>query len=292
MALTLVLLGGLAAEGIRLALSYSENDRSVTISYIVRVAFGFYLLLLAVFSIGQRSTGHWRLVVHISCLTAAAFLLFAISATLPSRVVRTSTHLQYAPVAAYFLACAVAITIPRGPPLHYPSEHIYSDKTLMAVTSKYEDNVCESVNASVLDSLLFSYTTKVVTLGHTTESFEIGDLPIVPANMRAVYLFASMRSAIDEWSLQLFSWRPKSGSGWELAYRIVRVNAGTLATLVALAAAAASLFYAPSFFLQRIVRYVEGDPERTGWQWGLLFSAGLFLSNAAWQIGKTDCEIG
>ncbi|KIP06804.1 hypothetical protein PHLGIDRAFT_106557 [Phlebiopsis gigantea 11061_1 CR5-6] len=286
MLLTLVLLATLALEIARPLHSADTRGAAATTACVVRIAFASYALLLAASSVGRRDTRHWTLVVHISCATAAASLLLAASAAVPSRDSRLSTYARCAPAAAYLLSCAVAITIPRGPPLHYPSERIYSDETLTAATSGREDNVCGSVSASVLDTLLFSYATKVVTLGTTAGDFEAGDLPLVPARMRAVYLFAAVRAAADARGRpRLAFWRAAPGRrGWGLAYRVVRVNAGTLAAVVALAAAAAGLFYAPSFFLQRVVRYVEGDPARTGAPRGLLFSAGLFVSSAAWQL--------
>lgn len=136
------------------------------------------------------------------------------------------------------------------------------------------------------DILLFSYTTKVVMLGNTAESLEIGDLPIVAADMRATALFANMRSAMRRWKLRIGTWRPTPGSGAELAYRILRVNGWTMGMIVGLAAIAATMFYVPAFFLQRVVHYLEVDPTRESRGWGFLFCAGLFFSNAATQISK------
>ena len=49
--------------------------------------------------------------------------------------------LWYAVLGLYCAALFLAITMPRGPKLHFPSEVIYSEKTLLQTTSKYEDNV-------------------------------------------------------------------------------------------------------------------------------------------------------
>ena len=136
----------------------------------------------------------------------------------------------------------------------------------------------------MLDFLLFSYTTKVVMLGNTAESLEIGDLPIVPADMRAATIFARMRVAMRRWKLQIGSWRPRPGTGIELAYRLLRVNAGTMAIVVALAAICAVLFYVPAFFLKRVVQYLEVDSARDFRGWGFVFSAALFTSHATTQI--------
>lgn len=139
------------------------------------------------------------------------------------------------------------------------------------------------------DVLLFSYTTKVVMLGNVAESLEIGDLPIVAANMRATTIFANMRTAMRRWRLRIGSWRPAPGSGVELAYRLLRVNTWTLALIIGLAAVCAIMFYIPAFFLKRVVYYLEVDAARESRGWGFVYCAGLFVSNAVTQIRKLSC---
>lgn len=293
--LTFLLVVVLAIETICLAWSAVEGDRSGVALYCIRVAFALYLVLISAFAVKHEYGAHWRSVVHLSSLTFMAGLLLGTLAILPSNPLPISAtsieptpavpfDLFYVVAGLYIAACLLVATVPRGPPLHFPSDRIYSDKTLMAVTSKYADNVCGSVSASVWDTLLFSYTTKVVMLGNTAESLEIGDLPIVPADMRATHIFATMRTAMRKWDLKIRSWRPKPGSGWALSYRIVRVNTWTLVMLISLASTAAVLFYAPAYFLQRVVAYLEADPNRTDRGWGWVFSAGLFFSNAVSQL--------
>ncbi|EPQ52410.1 hypothetical protein GLOTRDRAFT_26339, partial [Gloeophyllum trabeum ATCC 11539] len=191
------------------------------------------------------------------------------------------------------------MTTPWGPNLHYPPEHIYSEKVVEAITSRYEDNVCGVVGASIWDTLLFSYTTKVVMLGNVSESLDIGDLPIVPADMRAVNLFARMRATLRAVKLRIGKWTPKPGSGWELGYRLLRVNAGPLALQISLAAISACLFYAPAYFLRKLVNYLEVDPERQQRGWGFAYCAGLFFVNAItylitgqlWSISTTTLQV-
>jgi hypothetical protein len=114
--------------------------------------------------------------------------------------------------------------------------------------------------ASVWDVLLFSYTTKVVLLGNTAESLNIGDLPIVPGSMRATYLFRSMRSALSTIHLRRFIyWDIRPGSGWELAYRLAYVNRRGFMAQMALAAIGAVLYYAPPFFFAEV-----GEVSRNG----------------------------
>lgn len=156
----------------------------------------------------------------------------------------------------------------------------------MAVTSKYIDNVSGAVGASVWSLIAFSYTTRVVMLGYSSESVEIGDLPIVPAYMRATHIFMTMRVATRRWKLRIRSWKPQPGSGWETGYRLVRVNMATLAILFGLASVLGVIAYAPPFFLQHLVAYLEADPFRSDPGWGWVFCVGLFFSPVLVEICK------
>lgn len=144
----------------------------------------------------------------------------------------------------------------------------------------------------MLDFLLFSYTTKVILLGVTRESLEIGDLPIVTANMRATTLFYRMRTAIQRIRPRSLSprflngtrwqWRPTPGSGWMLMYRLAKVNLVPLNAQISLAIISALLFYAPAFFLRELVAFLERSKtgEEKNFRWGWVYCLGLFLSNA------------
>jgi hypothetical protein len=141
--------------------------------------------------------------------------------------------------------------------------------------------------ASVWDVLLFSYTTKVVLLGNTAESLDIGDLPIVPGSMRATYIFRSMRSALSMIRLRrLIFWDIRPGSGWELAYRLAYVNRRGFIAQMALAAIGAVLYYAPSLFLQKLVKYLETDPERHDRSWGWFYSFGIFATTVSLDLSR------
>lgn len=124
-------------------------------------------------------------------------------------------------------------------------------------------------------------------LGNTAESLEIGDLPIVPADMRATAIYTSMRAAMRRWKLQVWSWTPRPGSGIELGYRLIRVNAAPMTMVITLAVACAVLFYAPAFFLKRVVQYLEVDTARDFRGWGFVFCVALFASHASSQLGTS-----
>ena len=108
---------------------------------------------------------------------------------------------------------------------------------------------------------------------------EIGDLPIVPASLRATVNYFKMRRAMQEIK-PIGRWSPQPGSGWTLGYRLFRVNIVLTLVLIALAAWAACLFYTPAIFLNLFVAYLEKDDARRDTRWGWVYVFGLFFSNA------------
>ncbi|CAL1699089.1 unnamed protein product [Somion occarium] len=303
-----------ALQAISLGWAVAEGEHLELAVQILHVFFALYLLFISAGSVNKEYAPHRRAIMHLSALTLLATALLGTIAILPStpnpvaslfssqpegESITALLVLWYITVILYMLACVIAITTPTGPALHFPSERLYSDKTLMAVTSKYEDNVSGVTGASLWDILFFSYTTKVVMLGYTSESLEIADLPIIPTDMRAPTIYATMRAVLRRWKLRIGNWSPKPGSGWQIAYQILRVNSTTLLMVMLLAIISAVLFYTPMYFLQRIVRYVEKDPERLDRGWGWVYCAGLFFSNAIchlvtgqlWSISTTSLQL-
>lgn len=147
----------------------------------------------------------------------------------------------------------------------------------------FQRELTDDAGCSVWSYLLFSYVTSVVWLGNVVESLDIGDLPILPGDMRATYSFSMMSQAMR--NIYLRSWRPKPGSGWEMAYRLIRVNGLELLIEAALAAFSAVLFYVPTIFLQRLIYYFEVDPGRQDSSWGWAYVVAMIGSNMLCHIG-------
>lgn len=245
---------------------YAERDEIA--ASVLRLALDLFMLALSMrlFAINETNL-QWEYICHLSSLTSLAVCLRAVSLLLPTHPfdVTVLDHsngrdLEYASLAFLVAACCITLTIRCGPPLHYRPELIYSPKMLESFkdVSHSEDNVCAVVQSSVLDSLLFSYTTPVANLAHTSESLEVRDLPIVPAGYRASNLFAKMRFATvqDEEkrsndrmerrlngkkSPSLWFWQ-KEGSGFPLLARLARINSTPLLLELALAGVTA-IFY-------------------------------------------------
>jgi hypothetical protein len=123
-------------------------------------------------------------------------------------------------------------------------------------------------------------------LSNTAESLEIGDLPVVPANMRSTYNYSTMKNATQRIQLYIGLWKPTPGSGATLAYRLWRVNMAPLVAQSLLAATSAVLYYAPSFFLSMLLTYLEDDPDRENRGWGWVWVFSLFVANVISYLGK------
>ncbi|KAF7343129.1 ATP-dependent bile acid permease [Mycena venus] len=251
--------------------------------------FAMYLLAIAASSISRQTVGtHTESIWHLASLTMLAVPLMGFSAILPAEnlpVIALQTPdsilpaLWYTAFALNILALVTALDTPLGPDLHYPPSAIYSEKTTLAITNKEENNVAGNYGASIWSGLFFSYSTQVVMLGNTAESLEIGDLPILTVDMRSTFHYASMKRALRDLRLSIWSWRPHIGSGATLAYQLCRVNDAGLVTLTTLSFVVGSLFYIPPYFMSRVLSYLENDPLREHTEWGWVWVICLFSSN-------------
>lgn len=180
--------------------------------YALHVCFALYTLVVAASSVRRHTVPqHSESVWHLASLTIFPVALMGFTAILPLEdpPIIALEHsvlpaLWYTALALYVLVFLTALTTPCGPALHYPPSAIYSEKTAQAITNKEKDNVSGVYGnlplasmpnlVSFLDSgaspwsiLFFSYSTKVILLGNTAASLEIGDLPILTVEMRATF---------------------------------------------------------------------------------------------------------
>ncbi|KAF8802271.1 multidrug resistance-associated ABC transporter [Phlegmacium glaucopus] len=289
--LSLFLAFAVVISTVSLGWSIANNDHIDTTIFSLHLSFALYVFLISARSVLQVSTDdHSNSIIHLTVLLTVAFSLLGSVAILPNSPLPVTTSIDdddepvllglwYALLGVYAVGCFIAYSTPLGPPLHFPPSDIYSEKTVKTITNMDERNVCGTTDASPWDILLFSYTTKVVWLGNIAESLDIGDLPIVPRNMRATYNYASMRKALREVKLKIFSWSPAAGSGWHLIWCLTRLNHMIFLAVFILAFLSAVLFYAPALFLQKFVGYLEVDHSRENKGWGWVYVIGLFVTN-------------
>lgn len=268
----------LALEGVSLGWSVYLDGQDMLAEHIFRTTFALYVGVLVVRSVSQCTTDrHSESVIHITALTFLSSFLHFTAAILPSSDSISAHDLQafppllafwYGMTALYTLTFAIIATTPRGPPLHYSPSLIYSKKTIDVTTNQSYENVCGLPGASVIDYLFFRYATRVIQLGSSL-SVEIGDLPILPTNMRATYQFFRMRM-----NLRANPLKP----GWDLAWRLITANKLAFTAEVMLAVAAAPMWFGSPFFVRKLIAYLEGDPGRLDKGWGWVYAFGQFAS--------------
>ncbi|KAL0069231.1 hypothetical protein AAF712_003594 [Marasmius tenuissimus] len=289
-------------EALRLGLSLEDATGINTdiIGNVLDVYYAIYLLILCLRSLRHTTTEtHSESILHITALTVIPALLLTSLTIIPNtsptpqpselHVSPATDYLWYAVIVLYILAMLIAFGTAQGPPLHYPPSGVYLPKTVEAITNADKENVTgldgsllkllQTIAASPWGYLMFSYTTKVVMLGNTAESLEIGDLPILPAQMRSVPNFSAIKKVINKVKLRLGRWSPRSGSGWNVGYQLIRLNLASLMAQFWLAAVSAVLFYLPPYFLKLLVEYLEQDPDRRDRSWGWAYVFGLIVSN-------------
>ncbi|KAL0562987.1 hypothetical protein V5O48_019091, partial [Marasmius crinis-equi] len=279
-------------QSLQLGLSVEDGSGITTdiVGNALDVYYAFYLLVLCVRSIQYRNVeAHSESVLHISGLSVISALFLATLAILPTtspgsqpalqHVSPVTDYLWYTVVALYLTTSFIALSTPQGPPLHYPPSAVYLPKTVETITNIDKENVTGLDAASPWGYLMFSYTTKVVMLGNIAESLEIGDLPILPANMRSVINFEAMRKVAQNVKLRFGNWSAKPGSGWNVGYQLVRLNIGPLTVQFWLAVVSAVLFYLPPWFLNLLVIYLQNDPERRDRGWGWVYVFGMIVAN-------------
>ncbi|CAE6433200.1 unnamed protein product [Rhizoctonia solani] len=275
--------------------------------------FFVYLLVLSACSLHTKDIStHWSLTVHCSVLSTLALTALFIAKVLPRtpRSVAKShglslveTRMEWLVLFLLFVAACISSTTNRAPAVYFPPERVYLLKSLDSLAPETTDNVVGEVQASVASILLFSYVTPIVMLGYHAASMEIRDLPILTAKLRAPYIYSTMRSIMKRIKLS-HRWRGKPGSGYELLYQLIHANRATFLLQIILSASSAGLYYAPAWFLQQLVHFLEitrstDEPQEIDPAWGWMYCGGLLLSGVLvylitgqlWSLSTTTLQL-
>ncbi len=131
----------------------SFSSPTVIATHLLHVLFSVYLTVLAAQSIGKSTIhSHRRRTIHLSALTALAFVLLGSTAIFPGNRASISILADgsqslfiqvvwYVVLGLYASSTFVATTTPLGPALNFSVSHIYSEKTVAAITNRTIDNV-------------------------------------------------------------------------------------------------------------------------------------------------------
>lgn len=137
-------------DAISLGWSLANDETEEAVVHALNLAFSIYVLALTVHSVNQNiASDHSNFVLHLTTLTTLAMAFLGFTAILPTTSPTvpavTSTGLQalwLVKLSLYMVICIVAFTMPQGPRLRFPPENIYSEKTILGITTTEEENVC------------------------------------------------------------------------------------------------------------------------------------------------------
>ncbi|KAJ1311227.1 hypothetical protein OPQ81_009727 [Rhizoctonia solani] len=279
----------------------------------LQAIFLVYLLVLSVCSLHTKDIStHWSLTVHCSALSTFVLTALLIAKVLPRtpRFVSQSqgpspveNRLEWLVLFLLFVTAFISSTTNRAPAVYFPPERVYLLKSLDSPEPEARNNVTGEVQASVASILLFSYVTPIVMLGYHAASMEIRDLPILTADMRAPHIYSTMRSIMKRIRLSR-RWRGKPGSGYELLYQLVYANRVMFLIQILLSASSAGLYYAPAWFLQQLVHFLEitrstDQPQDVDPAWGWIYCGGLLfcgvlvylITGQLWSLSTTALQL-
>ncbi|KAF9460036.1 multidrug resistance-associated ABC transporter [Collybia nuda] len=260
----------------------SAEDAKFVIAQGLYSSSSLYIALVAAVSFNQEGLIHSRAIIHLSVLTVLPIFLTISVFVATARGI--TPEWQYSTpllVASKYLVfglqtsgCLIAITTPRGPPLYFPQNTIYTSNTVPA-NNAVKSSVSGSNVASIFGSLFFSYITNVFMLGTSPVAIEISDLPILPADMRAAMNFIMLKKALNKATLRF-----PASPGLKLAFCLVQANWQVFLEIQILATIVVPIYYGPAFFIRKLLAHLEAHKEKEDLPLGLILALGLFFANA------------
>ncbi|GAA6024648.1 hypothetical protein JCM8202_000420 [Rhodotorula sphaerocarpa] len=220
---------------------------------------------------------HWRYTVTAFVLAATAFFVSLVRLVVPrsaglsllppatglaASTYRASLALLLVCVGLEALAFLQFGSIPRCAPLLHPT----SRKPIVSLPS-----------CSPISYILFAWISPVLRSSYQVDIISEETLPSLPATDRAKNGWDRIRA-----SEHLMDAAPK---GWNaLLWRLVVVNQRLFIWQIILSAMNAVLYYAPAFFLQKLVHFLETREERaergdTSLHWGYVYCVGLLMGS-------------
>ncbi|GAA5837596.1 hypothetical protein JCM11251_002021 [Rhodosporidiobolus azoricus] len=273
----------------------------------------------------RSSTLHWRLTLSLFALLALSLSLTLLRLLLPpstglsllpspGTTGREGVHVTRSLVAADAVLQLVAFllvgTTPRSGPLYLPSS--------TSTPSAAPKPILPLPSSSPLSYLLFSWITPLLTSSYALskdpltrdQPLDEDSLPVLPERERAGKVWEGVERMVkngkgkggkggkglggEDGEERHWLDREDVPKGWnKLLWRVVKLNQGLFIWQASLSVLNAFLYYAPAFFLQQLVAFLENrdspslptspsspspNPERQETQWGYVYCVGLFAS--------------
>ncbi|KAJ6482536.1 multidrug resistance-associated ABC transporter [Mycena sanguinolenta] len=248
-----------------------------------QIAFAAYMAVLVALSLRTREQAALAYCTGtLAFLTTSGCLILLVDALIPSSADADffSTRII---LGLYLTASALALTTPRGPPLHYSPEKVYPAKlheSVSTASTSATNNVNGVVDASPLGLLFFAYISKIAAL---PAGFGVPDLPLLTADMRSVVTYSHIRQSLQH------TYTSTLLPGVRFGLAVLRANARPLLDVQLLSALTAAARYAPAYFIRLLLLHLErkhdSDAPVGDNRWGYVYVAGLFASGLVSALG-------
>lgn len=254
-------------------------------------------LIMTMWFFAQNETpAHWATTIHLSVgmftqFMVLGFLAIVPSTPMPTRPISIATTTFHPPLnlisiltsllpVLHFVPLLIILSIRRGPPMYIPVKDLLPAKIVDAIPPDHPvlnpdlPNVTAEVQETVVEWMLFSYTGELIERAKVNDSMDVWDLPILPAHLRALVNYLVFKKEYGHPTNRLGKWE-----GYNLLWKLAKVNKGLLIAQATLAAVTGVLYYAPHLLLKYFLTYLENDPHRTNPAWGWVFALGILVSN-------------
>ncbi|ORX49051.1 hypothetical protein DM01DRAFT_1309068 [Hesseltinella vesiculosa] len=226
-----------------------------------------YILALVVVARRYPLPSHWGFAIntHLFVLYLGAWVVAVQDAWVAFWDQSATSWVQALPMVLAVLLLTdmalVTLTTSPGPPF---------------LDAQHRKPVLSVHTSSVWGYLTFGYLTRLVRTAYDNKTLTNDDLPVLPPEIRAAYLF------------EVFG-RHRSSS---LLYRIYRTNRSSIWLQAFYVTFASVIYYGPAFFMNRLLYLIQdishGLPAETAYRQGLLIIVGLGLTTIgiAFVIGR------
>ncbi|OZJ06265.1 hypothetical protein BZG36_00792 [Bifiguratus adelaidae] len=228
----------LAWRLIHLDLEDEDNKFSAIGSLLSLIAWS-YTTVLTLVSLRYKlpnSTG-WILNTHVACLSLAAFCTSVYQSFTLSRSTRDLPEILVigllVNLGLTFAMTAVTWTLPRGPQM---------------VTSKGKI-VTPVDSASLFSFLAFTWVAPIIHEAYQSGHMKIGEVWYLPPQYRGRNVFPAFTK----------------DRGRRLFIRMIKANKFSMMMQISMAAIGGGLYYAPAFFMKRLLDFIQTHQRETGY---------------------------
>jgi ABC-type multidrug transport system fused ATPase/permease subunit len=310
--IALLVLTILSSEG----LEEHERVRALLLPALLAPAH-FVTLIMAFWFFGQNETRtHWATTIHLAAgmftqFMVVGFLALVPSTPVPTKPISMALFTVHPPLKLIsiitsvlpllqFVPLFIVLNIRRGPPMYIPIKDLLPAKLVDAIPPDHPclnpdiPNVTDEVNVTIPEWMLFSYSGVLIDRSKVNDSMDVWDLLVLPADQRALPNYIKFKAEYGKRATRFGKWE-----GYNLLWKLAKVNKWLLVAQASLAAVTGVLYYAPHLLLNFFLTYLENDPKRNHPAWGWVFALGILVSNLfifliagiIWSISSVNLQV-